>query len=143
MRGILACGALVCLSACAGVQVSPAPQADSAACADLSAHWPAQVGKHEAVATRPDGPGVAAWGKPPIVARCGVRPPAPTTLECLSIDDVDWIVEPLSDGTVFTTFGRDPALEVIVPSAYAPAPLQLPAFTAAAATLPRTTLRCS
>lgn len=92
--------------------------------------------------TRPDGPGVAAWGDPAIIARCGVTPPGPTTLECIAVDSVDWIVEPLTDGMVFTTFGRDPAMEVIVPSDYAPEPLMLGAFTGAADVLPHTSLRC-
>ena len=33
----------------------------------------------------------------------------------------------LSDGASATTYGRDPAIEVLIPKAYAPEPLLLPA----------------
>lgn len=71
----------------------------------------------------------AAWGDPhdPVVLRCGVEPPAPTTDPCVTADDgttaVDWVtVEgvPEGDGTAawtFTTYGRNPAVEVVVPAA--------------------------
>jgi hypothetical protein len=42
----------------------------------------------------------------------------------------------------FTTFGRTPAIEVLVPDAYTPEPLLLPAFTAAARAIPQGTHRC-
>ena len=48
------------------------------------------------------------------------RGPGPDDVECLDVDGVDWVVEPLSDGMRFTTFGPEPALEVLVPSDYAP-----------------------
>lgn len=140
--GILACGVLLSAQGCAAVEVAPAPGADSQGCIDVATSWPTAIDGHEEVTTRPDGPGVAAWGDPAIIARCGVAPPGPTTLECIAVDSVDWIVQPLSDGMAFTTFGRDPAMEVIVPSDYAPEPLMLGSFTAAANALPRTSLRC-
>ena len=67
----------------------------------------------------------------------------PTTSECLAVDGVDWVVEPLADGVRFTTFGRDPALEVLVPSDYRPEPLLLPAFGPTARTLPTNGRTCS
>ena len=78
--------------------------------------------------TDPDSPGVAAWGDPAVIARCGVAALGPTDTECLEVDGVGWIPDPLSDGTRFTSFGTDPALEVLVPKAYAPEPLLLPVF---------------
>ena len=53
------------------------------------------------------------------------------------------MVSPLSDGTKFTTFGTDPAIEVLVPKAYAPEPLLLPAFVPAAKALPTNGRHCT
>ena len=53
------------------------------------------------------------------------------------------MVERLSDGARFTTFGTDPAIEVLVPKAYAPEPLLLPAFGPAAKALPQNGRHCS
>lgn len=92
--------------------------------------------------TVPTSPAVAAWGDPAVVARCGVAAPGPTEIECLEVDGVGWIPEELSDGIRFTSFGTEPALEVLVPSAYAPEGLLLPAFAAAASALPANGLAC-
>ena len=56
---------------------------------------------------------------------------------------MDWVAHQLSDGTRFTTFGRDPALEVLIPKGYAPEGSLLPAFAAAAQALPQTGRHCS
>lgn len=80
-------------------------------------------------------PGAAAWGDPAVIARCGV-PAQPPSIDCIEVDGVGWIPQALSDGTRFTSFGTDPAIEVLVPSDYAPEPLLLPAFGAAARELP-------
>ncbi len=92
--------------------------------------------------TDPDSPAVAAWGDPAVVARCGVTAIGPTEVECLEVDGVGWIPDPLSDGTRFTSFGTDPAVEVLVPSAYAPEGLLLPAFGPVAKALPGNGLAC-
>ena len=69
-----------------------------------------------------------AWGDPddPVVLRCGVEPPGPTTDQCVTAEDdassVDWVAVPgpadengAADWT-FTTYGRSPAVEVRVPA---------------------------
>ena len=71
-----------------------------------------------------------AWGDPAVVLRCGVTPPGPTTDRCLSIElpdgtTVDWInpeaVGEQDDDSpgawTFITYGRDPAVELVVPAA--------------------------
>jgi hypothetical protein len=83
-----------------------------------------------------------AWGDPAVIATCGWPALAPTTQECLDVDGVYWVVERLSDGVRFTTFGRDPAIEVLVPHAYAPEPLLLPAFAPAVRALPENGRAC-
>lgn len=59
----------------------------------------------------------AAWGSPAgIILRCGVPVPAPTaTLPCFTVDGIDWLRDDSNDPNfVFTTYGRDPAVEVII-----------------------------
>ena len=69
----------------------------------------------------PVGPlGLVSWRKMEddsraIIARCGLDPLSPTTEDCVTVDGVDWVVRPLSDGSAATTYGRDPAIEVLAP----------------------------
>ena len=129
------------LSGCSSaVEVSVPGGGTTTACP--SAEWARSLAGGARPDTPPAEPDVAAWGDPAIVARCGVAALAPTATECVEVDGVGWVPAPLSDGTRFTTFGTDPALEVLVPSTYDPAPLLLPAFDAVAKTLPRNDLRC-
>ena len=139
--GVTAVTLVVTLTACtAAPEVSLPPSADVPACS--SAPWPATLSGHERVAVTPDSPAVAAWGDPAIIARCGLPALAPTTLECVTVNEVDWVVRQLSDGTAATTYGTDPAIEVLVPSAYGPVPLLLPAFESAAQGLPDNGRKC-
>lgn len=129
------------LSACSRApEVALAPQSSAPVC--TSAPWPGEVSGHARVTTQPDDRSVAAWGDPAIIARCGMDPLAPTTQDCVTVDGVDWVVRPLSDGSAATTYGRDPAIQVLAPAAYGAVPLLLPAFTAVARTLPETGRRC-
>ncbi|HEY7717605.1 MAG TPA: DUF3515 family protein [Pedococcus sp.] len=131
------------LSGCsASVEATAPPGAGSGACAAAARAWPSTVSGHDRVETTADSPAVAAWGDPPVVARCGVAALGPTTEECLAVDGVDWVVRRASDGAVFTSFGRDPAIEVLVPDAYAPEPLLLPAFGDAVRALPANGRTC-
>ncbi len=136
---MLLLGAGGLLSGCSSAVEVGVPEA-AGACGTVP--WPAQVHSQVARETSPDSPAVHAWGDPAIVARCGVPALAPTTLECLGVDDVDWVARPLTDGTAFTTYGTDPALEVLIPKVYGPEPLLLPAFSAAAKGLPRNGRSC-
>lgn len=130
------------LAGCSGaVEVGAPDRADDPACADVA--WPESVGGHEQVATDPEAPWVAAWGDPAIIARCGLPPLEPTTLECVAVNDVDWIVRELDDGMALITYSTDPAIEVLVPSDYGPGALQLPAFSDIARALPQTGQTCS
>ena len=95
------------------------------------------------MATSPETASAAAWGDPAIIARCGLDPLGPTTEECVSVDGIDWVVRRLTDGSAATTYGRDPAIEVLAPAEYGPVPLLLPAFTPVARTLPENGRHCS
>lgn len=133
------------LGACSRpVEVTLPAQAGSAACTGASKAWPPTVSGLASVEVSPASPAVHAWGDPAVIARCGVAEPGPST-DCLTVDDVDWVVTQLSDGARFVTFGRSPALEVLVPSHWAPGNegSLLPVFSAAARTLPTTGRACS
>jgi hypothetical protein len=85
---------------------------------------------------------VRAWGDPPIIARCGLPPIGPTTDTCLDVSGIDWVAHRLTDGVRFTTYGRTPAIEILVPGVYQPEPLLLPAFREAASAIPQGERHC-
>ncbi len=138
------CALALLLGACStGVEVSVPAGGSSAACAAVAARWPTTVGGKATVDTSPAAPAVHAWGDPPVIARCGLPEPGPTTDQCLGVSGVDWVAHRLSDGVRFTTYGRSPAIEVLVPSDYSPEPLLLGAFTRAVRAVPQGDRRCS
>ncbi|MGR0219434.1 DUF3515 family protein [Agromyces sp. ZXT2-6] len=107
--------ALPLLAACSRpVPFEPAPDAADPDCAAVVVRLPDVVAGQEARET--DAQGTGAWGTPAsVLLRCGVEPPGPTTLRCVSVDEVDWIIDE-SDAPRyrFTTYGRMPAVEVVV-----------------------------
>ncbi len=139
-------GAVLLVGGLAGcstsIDVTDPAEAGSAACRSASAHWPKTVGGQPLRATSSSSAAVRAWGDPAIIGRCGVAAVGPTTDQCIEVSGIDWVAHPLSDGVRFTSYGRSPAIEVLVPSAYKPEPLLLPAFGAAAAAIPQGERRC-
>ena len=143
--------AALLLAGC-GSDTPSATAADNAAdplCAKAAAHWPTTVSSKDQVSVNVTGnpsegvtKTVVAWGDPAIIARCGVAAPGPST-ECIEADNIDWVMSSLSDGKRFVTYGRVPAIEVLVPSAYSPEPLVLSAFDQAASQIPQNSHRCS
>ena len=141
---VLLLAGLALLGGCAkGVSVAVPARGTDPVCVKAAAAWPASVSGRQTVATDPVDPAVHAWGDPAIVARCGVATPGPTTDDCLRVNGVDWVATPLSDGTRFTTYGRDPAVEVLIPRTDVPEGSLLPVFTAVAQALPETGRHCS
>ena len=136
--------AAVVLSACSSgaVEVAVPSAATEPACSSATLLWPSTVSGMPRRDTDPDSRGVAAWGDPAVIARCGVAVPGPTDTECIEVDGVGWIPQALSDGTRFTSFGTEPAVEVLVPKTYAPEPLLLPVFAPVAKALPGNGLVC-
>ncbi|MDQ3358588.1 MAG: DUF3515 family protein [Actinomycetota bacterium] len=123
--------------------MQPFEGSDTPVCREVADSWPATVGGQPSRETAVQTRGVAAWGDPAIIARCGAPVPGPTTDQCLDVEGVDWVADQLEDGVAFTTYGRDPAIEVLVPDAFEPEPLVLPAFGAAAQVVPQGDRRCS
>ena len=138
------------LAACApGVSVAEAPHGADPVCASVVLALPDQLGDLPRLRTTSQAS--AAWGTAaaPVVLRCGVEVPGPTTVHCVSVDtpdgpSIDWLVvqdgaaggatagptptgQPTAGGTAgtsdwtFTTYGRVPAVEVHVPAAVAAA----------------------
>lgn len=106
------------LSACTPtVALEPAEDAASPLCAEVSVRLPDTVATLTKRTTNAQATG--AWGEPTaVILRCGVPSPAPTaTLPCVTVDGVDWLRDDADDPTfVFTSYGRTPAVEVIVDS---------------------------
>lgn len=107
--------------------VPAAPHAADPACASVVLALPREL---DGMARIPTGSqATVAWGDrtSPVVLRCGVDPPPPTTDPCVNVDDgtiaVDWVaVAGVADEDgaapwTFTTYGRQPAVEVTVPAA--------------------------
>ena len=59
-----------------------------------------------------------AWGDPAaVLLHCGVAVPGPTTEACIALNGVDWIADESdaeNDTYRYTTYGRDPAVEVVI-----------------------------
>jgi len=108
---------LLLLGCAPAVPLTPAPDASNVACADVIVHLPSSVADQAARETNAQATG--AWGDPAaVLLHCGVDVPAPTTLPCLNINGIDWIEDDSEAPTYrFTTYGRDPAIEVVIDSA--------------------------
>ncbi|WP_446665470.1 DUF3515 family protein [Flexivirga sp. B27] len=132
------------LAACGDdtVKATPADNASNPLCAKVAQHWPTTVSNQKSRKVSTDSPTVHAWGDPAIIARCGVTPPRPTSTGCVSVDGIDWVGSKLSDGGRYVTYGRTPAIEVLVPTKYNSLP-PLGAFTAAAKQIKQGPHRCS
>lgn len=115
------------LAGCASpVGVDAAPHAADPLCAEVVLALPRELAGMPRLTTSSQA--TVAWGDrdAPVVLRCGVEPPGPSTDPCVSADDgtiaVDWLAvegAPDADGSAdwtFTTYGRDPAVEVLVPA---------------------------
>lgn len=140
--------AVVVLAGCGRpVTVEAAPYAADVNCASVMLAVPEVVG---GLATRgTTSQATQAWGeRHEIIARCGVEPPGPTTETCLAIAtpnaDVDWLVREEGDTWVAVTFGRSPALEVLIPTARADEAVGevLAELSPAAALAPSNSLEC-
>ena len=113
---------LAALTACAApVSLEPAADATNTSCADLMVRLPDVLGDDGRRNT--DAQSTAAWGDPAsVLLHCGVAVPGPTTDACVTVDGIDWIQQEGKDEVyTFTTYGRDPATEVVIDSAAAAA----------------------
>jgi hypothetical protein len=127
----------------ATVSLTPADAADDPACAGVTARLPATADGQERRWT--DAQATGAWGDPAVaVLHCGVDVPGPSTLPCQTVGGVDWLIDDADAPDFrFTTFGRDPAVEVYLDSEVASGRAVLEALAPAVATLPTTGAVCT
>lgn len=127
------------LVGCAGqVPMTPAADANNPDCASVTVRLPDTVADLKKRETNAQATG--AWGTPAaVLLTCGVEVPGPTTLPCVSINDVDWI-EDDSQAPLYryTTYGRTPAVEVVIDSDAVSGTTTLVDLGAAVSVLPST-----
>ena len=102
------------LTACAPVvDVAPATDSANPACAPMMVALPDSIG--DAQLRKTNSQGTAAWGDPSLVIlRCGVNVPGPTTDRCVTVNGVDWVIKEGDPVWTLTTFGRQPATEILM-----------------------------
>jgi hypothetical protein len=108
---------LVVLSGCAPtVNLEAAEQANTAECANMTVRLPDMIGGEARRSVNAQA--TAAWGDPvSIIVRCGVPMPEPTVLPCFEVAGIDWLRDDRdAPRFIFTTYGLNPATEVIVDS---------------------------
>jgi hypothetical protein len=147
----LAAGLLVTLAtltACAPtVALEPAGDANNAGCADVIVRLPDTVA--DLTRRETNAQSTAAWGSPEVpnqpgvLLRCGVDVPAASTLPCVPLEGVYFLRDDSDpDFLKFTTFGRDPAIDVIVDTNTVPG-VALNELLPALAFLPTNGLECT
>ena len=99
------------------VALQPAEDAVNVGCAEMVVTLPELVGGRYAdqLERETNAQGTGAYGDPTtVLVRCGVTPPAPTSeLPCVRVDGIDWLRDDAADPRiVFTTYGREPAVQV-------------------------------
>ncbi|MET1042904.1 MAG: DUF3515 family protein [Microbacteriaceae bacterium] len=103
----------VSLAGCApAVVMETGPDAASTACAEVSVRLPDTVAGLPSRET--DAQATGAWGDPAgVFLTCGVPVPGPSEATCIEVAGVDWLRDASNELlTVFTTYGRDPAISV-------------------------------
>ncbi len=117
MRKFTLIPVLFLLTGCAAtVNIEPAEDANNPACAEISVRYPDQIGELSQRWTNAQA--TTAYGDPAaILVRCGLEPVFVSTLPCVSASNVDWLVDDSQAPNFrFISFGRTPAVEVIVDS---------------------------
>lgn len=119
------------------VTLEAAPRANDPHCAAVTVRLPDSIGELQKRATNAQATG--AWGEPAaVITRCGFASPKPSTKPCVSVNGIDWLVDNSKAPTFrFFTYGRKPALEVLVDSERASGTDALLALAPAVAKLPR------
>jgi hypothetical protein len=117
MRKLTLIPVLFLLVGCsATVNLDAAEDANNPLCAEVSVRYPAAISDLEKRFTNAQA--TTAYGDPAaILVRCGLEPVYASTLPCVSTGGVDWLVDDANSPNFrFISFGRAPAVEVIVDS---------------------------
>ncbi|NYE94638.1 hypothetical protein FHU41_000859 [Psychromicrobium silvestre] len=136
---ILFLGVGALLTACTpAVEVAPAKDSADPACA------PMMIALPDALADAPlretSSQATAAWGNPSVVVlRCGVTPPPRTTTDtCVGVNGVDWVMKQKGDTWTLTTYGRQPATEILFSEKNVASSTILPQLAASVSKIPQT-----
>jgi hypothetical protein len=116
-KSALGLAGLLLLSGCAPtVNLEPAEAANTPECANMTVRLPETVAGE--TRRNVNAQATAAWGEPVgIIVRCGVPMPEPTPLPCVEVAGIDWLRDDRdAPRFIFTTYGLNPATEVIVDS---------------------------
>lgn len=134
---VLAAGTLS-LAACSPVvDVTAAQDAANPACAPMMVALPDSIG--DAGLRKTNSQATAAWGDPSqVILRCGVNVPGPTTDRCVTVNDVDWVIKEGDPAWTLTTYGREPATEVLFDPDVISSATVLADLSTAAAKIPAT-----
>ncbi|MFT4123385.1 MAG: DUF3515 family protein [Microbacteriaceae bacterium] len=134
----LALGGCAALGFPGPVALDAAPDAADVACAAVTVALPETLADLADRDTTAQATG--AWGDPAAVTlRCGVAVPGPSTLPCYELDGVYWLLDDSDDPVYrYTTFGRDPAVQVVVDQSVVSTYSVLSGLSAALAALPAT-----
>ena len=93
--------------------VEAAPDAANPDCAPVMVALPENLAGADQRETTSQA--TSAWGSPAeIIVRCGVPVPGPTTDACATVNGVDWVLREEGNLWTATTYGRDPAVEVLI-----------------------------
>lgn len=141
--GLILVASVVSLTACQPtVRLEAAEAANTVECANMMVRLPDAIDDLER--RRVDAQSTAAWGSPTaVLLRCGVPRPEPSPLPCVTVDGVDWIIDERdAPRFIFTTYGLDPATEVIVDSELASGTAILRAVSGAVAAQSEPVARC-
>ncbi|WP_411373563.1 DUF3515 domain-containing protein [Arthrobacter sp. MPF02] len=106
--------AAVALTGCSpAVDVPAAGDAANPACAPMMVSLPDAIG--DAKLRKTNSQATAAWGDPSLVIlRCGVNVPGPTTDRCVTVNGIDWVIREGDPVWTLTTYGREPATEILM-----------------------------
>jgi len=103
------------------------PGADSAACKRLMPALPGDLDVAHRRTLQGGGSGVAGWGDPPTILRCGME--TPQELTCSSpltvINGVSWLELPTGGETTYLAADRSVRVAVTVPDSAGTAPVSL------------------
>lgn len=139
MRKLILALSLFALTGCAAtVNLEAAQDANDPACAEVSVRYPDQIGELQQRYTNAQA--TTAYGEPAsVLVRCGLEPVFASTLPCVSAGEVDWLVDDADAPNFrFISFGRTPAVEVIVDSENASGITTLESLSQAVSKLPAT-----
>ena len=94
--------------------MTPAAEfANDPGCADAIVRLPEKLGDYPQRQT--DAQATSAWGEPTVaLLYCGVPVPEASDLPCVPVAGILWLREEVDAGLAFTTYGRDPAVRVVI-----------------------------